>query len=135
MAGKDDIALELDEARRGLEDGIREVVGRHSNGGGIELSLNLIEEPDAGSRDLEEKNPELYGAIMQQVEKFFANPAVRESNVSIYSVQAIDSDGDGEAAVNVQYEYAVNPGMRGAERSVAGGTGSEPVGPSNTNMP
>ena len=132
MAGKDDIALELDKARRSLEDGIREVVGRHANGSGFELSLNLIEEPDAGSRELEENDPELYREIMQQVEKFFAEPAVRESNVSIYSVQAIDSDGDGSAAINIQYEYAVNPGMRGAERSVAGGMGTDPIGPSNT---
>lgn len=124
MADMEDIALKLDEARRNLKDAIENAVRRHETGGEpIEISLNFVEKPDSGTREAMEKHGQLYQEIVDLVESFRLRPEVQESGMSIYKLQAVDSDGDGSVAVNIQYEYAVNPGMRGQPRDGAGGTG------------
>ncbi|MFW5973493.1 MAG: hypothetical protein ACOCTG_05815 [Bacteroidota bacterium] len=124
MAKKEDIALRLDQARRDLEQGVVNAVRRHApEGEPISIDINLVEKPDSGAREAEEKYGGLVGEITALVDSFMNRPEVRESGASIYKVQAMDADGDGTVAVNVQYEYAVNPGMQGSERSSVGGTG------------
>ena len=50
-----------------------------------------------------------HGALKQQVkgavDMFHGGALVQRTGVYISRVTAIDSDGDGEAAVNVKYEY------------------------------
>lgn len=124
MAEKEDIALKLDDARHELHDQIEKAVRRYENRGEpIEIDLNIAETPDSGAERAKEEHPELYTDITRLIDDFMQRPEVRESGMTIFKVQAVDSDGDGSVAVNVQFEYAVDTGMRGKDRSSVGGTG------------
>lgn len=124
MAEKGDIARKLEEAKRMLNNALENAVRRHENQGKpIELDMNFVEEPDSGSRRVKEEFPGLYEEITRLIDDFMQRPEVQESGMTIYKLHAADSDGDGSVAVNVQYEYAVDAGMRGSARDAVGGTG------------
>ncbi len=124
MANKEDIALKLDTARRELHEQIENAVRRYANGGeSIAIDLGLVETPDSGSERAQEEHPRLYGEIISLIENFMLRPEVQESGMTIYKVQAVDSDGDGSVAVNIQFEYRDDTGMQGESRDAVGGTG------------
>lgn len=124
MPEKEDIARKLETARRELHDAIENAVRRsEQQNQPIDINLNLVEQPDSGSERAQNEHPQLYREIMELVDQFMQRPEVQESGMTIYKVQAVDSDGDGSIAVNVQFEYAVDTGMRGAGRDAVGGTG------------
>lgn len=98
-------ALALQEAQESLHEQIGDVV-REAERGDRPLEMTLFFQ-EAGEDRFAEEDAALAQRIRTTVEAFLHRGVVQESSVEIARVTVIDSDADGEPAVNVQFEYAV----------------------------
>jgi hypothetical protein len=110
MADKEERAIKLGAARESLESRLREVFQSYGSGT-FQFELNVDERRSRMLEGDDSLDETLRNQIMSQIESFEQNPDVSESGMRVYKVTAIDSDGDGQVAMKVQYEYGVKPGM------------------------
>ncbi len=101
---KEMLAIALDNAKRDLQTQIKQVASAHSRDNGpFELEMDLYEKQD---RSIAGKNDALISQIHMLIDAFSMHAAVQEAGVRVQRVGVIDSDGDGEAAVNVMFDHA-----------------------------
>ena len=99
-------ARAIEEAKQRLEQSLVECVNNHlaSHPAPIEVNVSFDEterEPEADTSE----EAALTKQIRQLVELFHKHDAVQRSGIEVRHVTAIDSNGDGQAAVNVRYVY------------------------------
>ncbi len=97
----ENLAFQIEEAKRSLEASIEQAVGRYEPGHGGAFSIDL----DLKSTREDDEHAELRRDIRLLADAFHAHGAVRQAGVRASRVTAIDSDGDGEVAVKVKYDY------------------------------
>ncbi len=108
MPDKEATALRLEEARRQLEDQLRQAFRSHDGPGkgSVQFDINLEE-----AETSDDGNGSLGRLVRSLVDAFHQSDIARQTGVRVYKVTAIDSNADGESAVNVKYEYAADTGM------------------------
>lgn len=101
---KELLAIALANAKRDLEAQIKQVANAHSlQKGPFELEMDLYENQD---RSIVGENSVLIDQIHTLIRSFMEHSAVREAGVRVQRIGVIDSDGDGQAAVNVMFDHA-----------------------------
>lgn len=102
---KESLAIALENAKQefeaDLEQAIRAYEEEHE--GAMELDVTF----DDDAQESNQGDEELIQTVRRHVDAFHHRRAVQESGMYIYRVTAIDSDADGQAALNVKYEYSV----------------------------
>lgn len=117
MPGKEIVAIQLEQAKNRLESQLSETFREYSRSkmGPIEFRLNLEQRNREEDDDAGDDERALRNRVRKLVDMFHNEEVVTRTGVRVYNLTAIDSNADGEPAVNVKYEYAVDTGM-GAER-------------------
>ena len=94
--------LKLEQLQRELADriesAVRDYEASSETEAPVELDINF-EGPDG------EDAHELQQTITGLVNDFYNQPEVADANLRVHKVTVIDSDTDGDVAVNVQYTY------------------------------
>jgi hypothetical protein len=106
MDEKEARALKLNEARQNFEKRLRDVFSNHGSDS-FQFEMNVDEKRGGVTEGAADRAEELRGQVLSQVEAFESSPDVSGSGMRVFKITAIDSDGDGEVAVKVQYEYGV----------------------------
>ena len=100
---KELLAIALANAKRDLEAQIKQAASSHSKENGpFELEMDLYQQAD---RSIVGDNAGLISQIHTLISLFDGHDAVREAGVRVQRVGVIDSDGDGQAAVNVMFDH------------------------------
>lgn len=100
------MAQQLETAKRALNVQIENAVRDHSREGEpIGINLSLMDNPDSGAQRAAEEHPELYEEVMELVGDFLEQQIVQDAGLSISTLQAVDSDGNGSVAVNIHFQY------------------------------
>jgi ketosteroid isomerase-like protein len=101
-----DAARKLEAAKQDLQAAIESLVEEHLSAKGARASLDLSfdEGIDTIVEDTEH-NAAVVEGTKALVDSFHDQPEVRQSGVRVRHVTAIDADGDGDAAINVRFEY------------------------------
>lgn len=87
-----------DQLEQQIETAVREFESGHT--GPVELDVSFVEgEGSAPSDDGLRKRIETI------VDAFHRKPLVTQTGIKVHKITAIDSDADGEIAVNVMYDY------------------------------
>lgn len=117
MPGKEVVAIQLEQAKNRLESQLRDTFREYgrSKMGPVEFRLNLEERVKAEDDEAGEDERALRNRVRNLVDTFHGEEVVTRTGVRVYNLTVIDSNADGEPAVNVKYEYAVDTGM-GAEQ-------------------
>ena len=103
--GKASLALALEKAKQEFEERLEQEIRLYEQQHEGEMELDVTFDADA--EDSNQGDPALIQAVRQHVDAFHHRQPVQESGIYIYRVTAIDSDADGQAALNVKYEYPV----------------------------
>lgn len=100
------LAERLQQARESLHTTIEQAVRafERDHAGPVELRLDLTNADAAG--DIRESQRPLAETIRTLVHQFQQSPEVLQAGTRVVRVTAIDSDGDGTAAVDVKFAYA-----------------------------
>lgn len=99
-------ALELEQAKDDLEARIKEAVeAQERPGEPEEVNVSFDDNPEGGGANA--GAPELIERIRAFVDGFERQGVVQKTGVQVRRVTALDSDADGQAAVDVEYDYAV----------------------------
>lgn len=97
-------ALALEDAKRDLKTRLARTVGDFERGGeGAPLEIRVVIGGEAAVEAPATK--ELADDLRAHVEAFHQSAAAQKTGVRVQQLTAIDSDADGEVAVNVEYEY------------------------------
>ena len=100
---KELLAIALANAKRDLESQIRQAASAYSKENGpFEIEMDLYQGAD---RSIVGNNTGLISQIHGLITLFDGHAAVREAGVRVQRVGVIDSDGDGQAAVNVMFDH------------------------------
>ncbi len=99
-------ALKLESAKTDLENSIERLIEEHLSKSGKRATLDLSfdEGVDTVVEDTEHDASVVEGT-KALVASFHDQPEVRQSGIRVKHVTAIDSDGDGDAVVNVRFVY------------------------------
>lgn len=101
---KESLALALDAAKRDLKAQISQAANAHARlKGAFEVEMDLYEKRD---RSVVGDNASLISQIHALVDTFDQQEAVRQAGVRVQRIGVIDSNGDGNAAVNVMFDHA-----------------------------
>ncbi len=113
MQEKETPALQIESARKDLESQIRQVLRDYERNvqGPLEIDLTVENRASPDDAETSEQERALRNRIYDLVDAFHQRDIIRQTGVRIYKITAIDSDGDGVAALNVKYEYPVDPGI------------------------
>ena len=104
-SGGPSLAIALEKAKQEFEERLTQEIRLYERQHEGELELDVTFEEDAGASN--RGTPELIQTVRQHVDAFHHRQPVQTSGVYIYRVTAIDSDADGQIALNVKYEYPV----------------------------
>jgi hypothetical protein len=101
-----DAARRLEAAKQDLKNSIEQLIEEHLSRSGQRATLDLSfdEGMDTVVEDTEH-DPAVVEGTKALVASFHEQPEVRQSGVRVKHVTAIDSDGDGDASVNVRFVY------------------------------
>ena len=106
MPDKKEAALQLENAKDNLEAQIKKTVEEQEQPGEPErVNVRLGDDPETGGSD--EGDTALISEIRALVDDFERGATVQTAGVTVRRVTALDSDADGEAAVDVEYDYDV----------------------------
>lgn len=87
-----------DQLKEQIETAVREFESQHS--GPVELDVSFVEGEGSVPSD-----DSLRTRIETIVDAFHRKPIVTRTGVKVHKITAIDSDEDGQIAVNVMYDY------------------------------
>lgn len=97
------IAERIEEAKEHLESGIEEVLRRNEESDSVRFDITFDEE---GRLEFTRETGEIpVEPVRELVDEFHGRDEIIQSGVQVRQVTAIDSDADGEVAVNVRYVY------------------------------
>jgi hypothetical protein len=100
---KEMLAIALANAKADLQTQIVQVANIHSRQNGpFELEIDLYEKRN---RSVVGDNETLIGQIHSLIGTFDQQPSVQQAGVRVQRVAVIDSNGDGNAAVNVMFDH------------------------------
>ena len=107
MADKEATAHALADAKQTLETQLRDAIATYEqqHKGSLNLTVEFGESSQADDAQGNAATQQLRGNIRSLVDTFHQHPIVRETGVYVYKVTAFDSDADGQAALDVKYEY------------------------------
>lgn len=100
-------ARALEEAKQRLEESLVECVNNHlsTHPDALELDLAFDKSGKETASEISTRDEGLVTQVKSLVDLFNHHEAVKRSGVQVRHVTAIDSNGDGQAAVNVRYVY------------------------------
>lgn len=100
-------ARALEEAKARLQESLEDAVNSYlaKNPEPIELDVEFDDTGHKITSDVSTDDEALVTQVKSLVDLFRHHDAVQRSGVQVRHVTAIDSNGDGQAAVNVRYVY------------------------------
>lgn len=104
--GKEQQAIALEKAKETLDRQIEEALETYQQQSDepLEFNLPIEENPEVGGAPT--GDAELRQRVLQLVEDFHRQDVVRQSGVHVQKVTVLDSDADGQVAIDVEYAYA-----------------------------
>ena len=107
MPDKETTAHALAAAKQALETQLQQAISTYEqqHQGSLNLTITFDESNPSDETEGKPGLKQLRQSLRSHVEMFHQHPVVQETGVQVYKVTAFDSDADGQAALDVKYEY------------------------------
>ena len=104
MATSEDktLALEIQQAKQQFESQLATLFNTHVDEAAEPIEIDLTQEDEDYKHRFDAS---FLAEVDMLAEAFHQRAPVRRANVHVHKITAVDSDGDGQLAVNVMYDH------------------------------